>query len=214
MYQAALSHELVTQTDGTTRLNLWISEYDGFNDDGLFLIKDKTNMVDETPKYASVCNPANLVEYPYARPEGPRGYMRGGHASILYSSDADAMASLQRIAVRVDALVERMNHITNPDNHVTSSTVLGDRTLEIVRSKPLSKFVYLKLTADIPCFLIVESDTMGTLSKGVCTPAEMKTIGTMVGADNGWRVPSVEMIIYANLYSDILEDSMDRLRLL
>lgn len=214
MYQATLLHELVSMPDGNVRLNLWIGEYDGFSDEGLFLLKDRQGMLDETPIYASACNPVNMVEYPLGQPEGPRGYFRSGRASLCYASEALALAAKDKIAERVAITVAQMNRITDPTHHLITPLTTGDRTLTLTHNRTLRGSVYMKMVADIPCFLVMESPTMGSICKGVCTPAEMSTIGTMVGADNGWRVDTMELITYANLFADVLGDTLDRLRLL
>lgn len=211
MYQATVLHEIVPLPNGSVRLNLWIGEYDGFSDEGLFLLKDRQGMLDETPIYASTCNPVNLVEYPLGQAEGPRGYFRSGLASLCYPSEALALSAKDKIVGRVASTTAQMNRITDPVNQLVTTLPAGERSLVLTHSKTLNGSVYMKMVADIPCFLIMESPTMGSICKGVCTPAEMNTIGTLVGADDGWRVDTMELITYATLFADVLGDTMDRL---
>lgn len=207
-YHATLKDKRSTMPDGKTRLDLWIDDVAGFADDGLILMRDRAGLVDDWPAYASVCSPVNLVEYPLGAPEGPRGYFRCGKASLVYPSDRAASAALGKLRDRVAAVCWTMEGVMDESKWRVSARQAGGETLAITMSGGSAWAAYLRLEATAPCFLMRKSPSMGALCLGVCTPAEYKAVGTMAGAEAGWRVGKAEFLTYPGLVNDIIEDTL------
>lgn len=205
IYGTNLNHEMVIQKDGKVRLNLWMGNTTGFEDDGAFLIRDCTGKLEEDPLYVSTCTAINRVEYPYGEPEYPRGFFRSNAASIIYDSEKRALKGLEKIDRRIKESVEDINLAMDKDNHITVTEIEKDLEINLTYSNKRKKTMYLKVDLSEPLLLIKKHKTLGTICQGVVTPQELNTTGIIEGTDVGWRKNTAEFLIYNTLFADILE---------
>lgn len=213
-YSLTIQHETQTLPTGEIRLNLWVSNYSGFNDSGVFLMLDRTGLLNESPQYSSVCTAVNFVEYPVNIPEGPRGYYRSSSTSMVYPSMVQVNEALETISQRVTQTLDSMNRATDIESQVIQYFNIKGRKLTVVSSKKAKRVVYVRLLTEEPLILIKKSPSMGEVCYGICTPAEKNTLGVVVGTEQGWLVTRAEFLTYGTLLGDVIIASMDSMEAL
>ena len=197
-----VDHEFINLSNGNVRTNLWVSEYDGLEDGGVFLLKDNTGMVDTFSEYRMVCNPCTLVEYPLSVPEGPKGCFRSTHASLVHDSKKAATASLTSILQRVTTLRSFMATLLDPEGYTESEEQIGPFLLTTRTTKKILPFQRLIMTLpntdNVFKMTLNPVNAEGTMA-GICTPVEMNTLGQIAGVAAGWRTNGMDLMMYTSL---------------
>lgn len=124
-YNVELQKQVTDLSKGHKKLDIWVTETEGFDDPGVFLLHRRRSLFngDAVPYFETFANPCTLVEYPYRMVDRNWGLYRDRELSIIFKSEKDLEDFWSKIVGRKQKLISYMNGMENDINTTGTLTV-------------------------------------------------------------------------------------------
>jgi hypothetical protein len=124
-YNIELQKQVTDLSKGYKKLDIWVTETEGFDDPGVFLLHRRRSLFngDAVPYFETFANPCTLVEYPYRMVDRNWGLYRDRELSLIFRSDNELNDFWDKIVGRQQKLVGYMNAMERDINNTGTLTI-------------------------------------------------------------------------------------------
>ena len=124
-YNVELQKQVTDLSKGHKKLDIWVTETEGFDDPGVFLLHRRRSLFngDAVPYFETFANPCTLVEYPYRMVDRNWGLYRDRELSLIFKSDNELNDFWDKIVGRQQKLVGYMNAMERDINNTGTLTI-------------------------------------------------------------------------------------------
>lgn len=201
-YALSIQNEKTALSGGKTRLDMWVSLSQGFEDPGVFLLHRRRSLVnkDAPPLFETVANPCTLVEYPYMFVERNYGLYRDRAVSLVFD-DRDEMSSF--LSVVEEKRARLVNLMNGMDADLEASPVETVAEVSIRKSDKERGFMMIDFHAASGLPFVFREERMFSRFVGVA--------GDMDPIPDGVRKNDLRVITYstrAGLFMDLIRESL------
>ena len=150
-YNIELQKQVTDLSKGYKKLDIWVTETEGFDDPGVFLLHRRRSLFngDAVPYFETFANPCTLVEYPYRMVDRNWGLYRDRELSLIFKSDNELNDFWDKIVSRQQKLVGYMNAMEKEVSNTGTLTIDDVVIKQSSSSRPYTRIDF-EATSSVP----------------------------------------------------------------